>query len=42
MSSPEGDSVRPFHLAFPVTDLGATERFYVEGDRMWHRASDGS
>ena len=23
-------SAIPFHLAFPVTDLGATERFYVE------------
>ena len=30
MSSPEGDSVRPFHLAFPVIDLVATERFYVD------------
>jgi hypothetical protein len=24
------DPVRPFHLAFPVTDLAATRRFYVE------------
>lgn len=24
------DALRPFHLAFPVTDLAAAERFYTE------------